>query len=257
LNDLELALRAASRAPYVPIPCPSESPGLEEAYAIQRNLSACSALPVAAWKLGLTGNGAREAFGADEPTVGRLCSSAISLNWDKVAFVGPKMYAEAELVFELGQDLPVQEEPYTRADLCSALSGVYAGIEIVRSRFATSNRSLPLLIADNSSAHGLVLGEKLSARWDDRFADLHVTLARNAESPVQGSTAHVLDNPLSALVWLANWLRKHENYALKREQLIASGTCTGVTEICAGDTIAARFDGTLAAGVSLRAPIQR
>ncbi|WP_309751782.1 fumarylacetoacetate hydrolase family protein [Novosphingobium sp.] len=252
--DLEQILLAATCAPEMRAPCPRQDPGVDEAYAIQRRISARSSLPVMVWKLGLTGQGAREAFGASEPTVGRLPASAIYSDRSEINFVGTEMFAEAELVFELGRDLPMQVELYTRADLGDALKGIYAGIEIVRTRFETSDLTLPLLIADNSMAHGLVLGRKLAAEWEDRFANLPVSLSRNADVLAEGSTAQVMGNPLDALVCLANWLREHENYTLKREQLIASGTCTGVTEIFAGDTISVIFDGAQAARVTLCAP---
>ena len=163
------------------------------------------------------------------------------------------MFAEAELIFEMGEDLPIKAEPYTRSDLCAALKGIYAGIEIVRSRFETTELALPLLVADNSMGHGLVLGRKLSLQWEDRFGEMPVSLTRNDEAPTEGSTARVQGNPLDAAVWLANWLRENEKETLKREQLIASGTCTGATEMFAEDTISIDVDGEQAALVRLGA----
>jgi 2-keto-4-pentenoate hydratase len=250
--ELERQLLKAAAAPYEGAPLPRPGPTLAQAYAIQRKIAACGNLPVMVWKLGLTGREARDAFGADEPTIGRLVASAIYCDRSDVDFVGAEMFAEAELIFEMGDDLPMQDRPYTRDDLCGALKGVYAGIEIVRTRFETSELPLALLIADNSMAHGLLLGRKLAGGWDDRFADLPVSLTRNDEAPVNGSTARVMGNPLDALVWLANWLRENEGSSLRREQLIAAGTCTGVTEIQAGDTIRVTIDGIESARVTLR-----
>lgn len=252
-DDLETALLGAARAGGPPAALPEAEPTLADAYGIQRRIFARAGMPIMAWKLGLTGAGVREAFGASEPTVGRLPASAIYSNGSEIAFSGTKMFAEAELIFEMGRDLPVQDAPYTRDDVSSALKGVYAGIEIVRTRFVTSELTLPLLIADNSMAHGLVLGRKLAAQWDDRFADMPATLTRGTDEVVEGGTARVMGNPLDALVWQANWLRANEGCSLQREQLIASGTCTGATEIFAGDTIRVGFDGLEAACVDLRA----
>jgi len=248
---LEQALRAAGSSPGSAAKLPPDVPTVEEAYAVQRNIYNSSNLPVTVWKLGLTGAEVRKAFGTEEPTVGRLAASGIFNNRSEIQFLGPKMFAEAELIFEMGEDLPMQAEPYTRSDLCATLKGIYAGIEIVRSRFETTKLSLPLLIADNSMGHGLVLGRKLALQWEDRFADIPVSLTRNDEAPTIGSTARVMGNPLDAAVWLANWLRDNENDTLKREQLIASGTCTGATEMFAGDTISIDVDGEQAALVRL------
>ncbi|MWV28674.1 2-keto-4-pentenoate hydratase [Aurantiacibacter rhizosphaerae] len=251
-DELELALFRAAGSQFGPVPLPDVEPDLAGAYDIQRRVHNRRAMPVMAWKLGLTGEGAREAFGTQEPAIGRLPASAIYNNRTEVSFHEPEVYVEAELVFELGQDLEMQSTPYTRADICDALQAIYGGIEIVRTRFTTSVLSLPLLIADNCMAHGLLWGKKLASGWEDRFADMGVTLSRNGEAPVSGSSAAVMGNPLDAVVWLANWLRENEGYALQREQLIASGTCTGVTQAFAGDTFTASFDGEEAARVSFR-----
>lgn len=253
ITTLEEALRAAHGASRIPVPTSMQLPDLAAAYAVQRRLAERSGLPVMLWKLGVTSAGARAAFDTHEPVIGRLPASAIYSDGGTIHPLGREMYAEAELVFELGEDLPRQAEPYTRDDLCRAIKGIYGGIEIVRTRFESSELSLPQLVADNVMAHGLVWGRKLADSWDDRFADMPVDLLRNADSPVEGSTAAVLTDPLDALVWLANWLREHEGTTLKREQLIASGTCTGATEISDGDTIRIRFGGVDAARVTLDA----
>lgn len=251
--DLELALAGACAASAANVPLPRQDPSVDQAYALQRSVAAALGLPVRAWKLGLTGQGPREAFGADEPTLGRLCAPAIHADGSCLPFAGAEMFAEAEIFFVLGHDLPEQDEAYTRADLCAALEGVYAGIEIARTRFETSDLTLPQLIADNSMAHGLITGERLGDGWEDRFADMPVSLMQNNAAPVAGSTSRVFGTPLDALVWLANWLRAHEQHALKRGEIVASGTCTGATEVFAGDTISASFDGATMVRVTLGA----
>jgi len=234
-----------------PVSVPAVVPSLAQAYDIQRTLHCRCDLPVMVWKLGLTAEAPRAAFGSDSPVVGRLPSSAIYCDRGEVAFAGNAMFVEAELVFELGWDLPPERAPYDRGTVAGALKGIYAGIEIVRSRFAEMDLPLGLLVADNVVAHGLVLGRKLSTRWDDGFADMPVTLQRNGEPPVSGSTAWAMGNPLDALVWIANWLCENGEGGLRREQLVASGTCTGATEVFAGDRVSVDFAGAGGACVSL------
>lgn len=248
---LERALLDAAHGAGEPIPLPRGDVDMTDAYAVQRAVHANSRLPIMVWKLGLTGRGGREAMGVSEPIVGRLPASAIYCDRSEILFSGEEMFAEAELVFELADDLPDQARPYTRADVQRVLKGLYAGIEIVRPRFDSSDLPLGLLIADNVMAHGLVLGRRLATGWDDRFADLPVSLIRNGDAPVTGSTAQVMDNPLDAVVWLANWLREHEGQSLRREQLVASGTCTGATEILPGDRVRVNFEDAEGARITL------
>jgi 2-keto-4-pentenoate hydratase len=250
MDGLASRLRFADRMGKL-LPLPRHLPSLEEAYAIQREIQSYSRLPVMVWKLGLTAEEPRAALGAQTPAVGRLSASAIYSDRSTITFSGSEMFAEAELVFEMARDLPDTGAPYTRETVSVALKGIYAGIEIARSRFVHSDLPLSLLVADNVMGHGLLLGTRLSDRWEDQFAEMPVILSRNGESQTEGSTSRVMGNPLDALVWLANWLCEQGEGGLKREQLVASGTCTGVTEIFPGDTVSASFVGREDARVSL------
>jgi 2-keto-4-pentenoate hydratase len=249
---LEEQLRDSRRLGHA-VALPAAPPPLDRAYAVQRAVHAAARLPVMVWKLGLTAEPPRQALGATEPVVGRLPASGIFSDRSEIAFVGEEMFAEAELVFELGQDLPPDGAPYTPERVIPAIKGLYAGIEIVRTRFVHSDLPLELLVADNVMAHGLVLGTRLATAWDDRFADLPVALTRNGAERASGSTARVCGDPLAALVWLANWACRNGEGGLCREQLVASGSCTGVTEIHPGDSLVATFAGTDGAHVTLAA----
>lgn len=238
-KDLIHVLQRARESGNAPPP-PEVVPALDVAYDVQRSLHERSGLPVMVWKLGLTGDEVRRAFGAESPIVGRLPSSEIYADRSSMMFLGAEMYAEAELVFELGKDLPPKRTPYDRKAVAAALKGVYAGIEIARSRFSDSDLPLGLLVADNSMGHALVLGRKLSPGWLDEYSAMEVSLERNGAETVNGSAANVMGNPLDALTWAANWLCENEG-GLRREQLVASGACTGATRIYPGDKVVARF----------------
>ncbi|WP_202131549.1 2-keto-4-pentenoate hydratase [Aurantiacibacter rhizosphaerae] len=248
-SELEQALFEAGTGSQVELP--QRSLDADQAYAIQRGVAARGASPVKAWKLGLTSQGSRDAFGAAEPLVGRLPAAAISTQDKTIAFAPPEMYAEAEVVFEMGEDLAPKAGAYTREDLVPAIRAIHAGIEIVRSRFVTTDLPLPLLIADNVMGHALVLGQKLTDGWDDTFADMPVSLTRNGDEVAEGATSLVMGNPLDAVVWLANWLRDKEGETLRKGQLIASGTCTGATQIYNDDVIHIDFGGATMARVSV------
>lgn len=90
--------------------------------------------------------------------------------------------------------------------------------------------------------HGLVLGSRLATAWDESFADRPIALVRNADEVVAGATSRAHGHPLDALVWLANWACRDGESGLSREQLIATGSCTGVTEVFRGDTVEVTLD---------------
>jgi 2-keto-4-pentenoate hydratase len=239
-----------AHASGIPIEAPACVPTVAEAYAIQRRVFARSNLPVMVWKLALTAEAPRLALGSAEPTVGRLAASAIYVNRSQVRPFGAEIYAEAELIFEFGEDLPPRGAPYEPAEVAAAIKGIYAGIELATTRFTSSDLALGHLIADNCLGHGLVLGDRLKDRWVDDFADMAVEIDRGGDTAGTGSTAKVMGSPLTAVTWLANWLAAEED-GLKREQLVASGNCTGITEVFPGDIITARFPGWGQAQVTL------
>jgi len=234
------------------LPAPDGASSIAEAYAVQRACFARRNMPVMVWKLGLTADAPRRSLRSDDPVVGRLAASDIYVDRSETRTFGDEMFAEAELIFELGGDLPPSGAPYSPTAVAAAVKGMYAGIELAATRFTSSDLSLDYLISDNCLGHALVLGDRLAPRWLDDFANMDVELERSGHPAVTGSTANVMGNPLSAATWLANWLAMHED-GLKREQLIASGTCTGITQIFPGDVITARFPGRGQARVSLTA----
>lgn len=253
IDSLEQVLAQAHQVRGGTTELPVDEPSLDDAYTVQRRLHGRTNLPVMLWKLALTTPGAREAHGAAEPVAGRLPASAIYTDRSHVDFVGTEMFAEAELVLELGTDLPPTGAPYDRASVAGAIKGVYAGIEICRTRFATSGLPLGFLVADNAMAHGLVLGARLSTGWDEAFADHPITLGRNATDSVEGRTSRAHGHPLDALAWLANWACRTGEGGLLREQLIATGSCTGVTEVFNGDTLDVTLDDRIVARATLSA----
>lgn len=247
LENLLLDARGRSTT----LPLPEISLDLAEAYEVQRALMRVTNLPVMVWKLGLTSPPAQEAFGAIEPAVGRLAASAILNTGTESRQIWPETFAEAEIVFELGADLPPSGAPYTRETVLPAIKAIYAGIELAAPRYDTSDLPLGLFVADNAMGHALVLGKRLAHVWEDRFADMAVDILVDSEVQEHGSTTRVMGNPLDALVWLANWLCDQGEGGLRREQLVTSGSCTGATPVKAGQTVTATFGGIDAVRVNL------
>ncbi|MBU6442527.1 MAG: hypothetical protein KGR48_01335 [Alphaproteobacteria bacterium] len=227
---------------------------LREAHDIQCAAFALRHAPVAAYKIGLTNVDAQQAIGAGEPVAGRLAADDLIRSPARIRAPHHLRIVEAEIVFEIGKDLPGSSTPYARSDILSAISSVYAGIEICNSRFGPEDVSLLHLVADNSNADRLVLGDRLSGLRPVDLADLPVTLACEGRPVVSGSSARVLGDPVASVAWLANWLATCGE-ALKRGQFVASGSCTGVTEVDVGQTVVARF-GEFGAAQAVFVPIE-
>jgi 2-keto-4-pentenoate hydratase len=215
---------------------------LNEAYEIQLAVAVLGPMPHAGFKLGLTNENAQRAAGTSAPIVGRLGSLDIRRSHAKIQL--PEQHlriVEAEVIFEVGTDLPAEYAPFSEQQVRASLSRAFAGLEVCNTRFDESVEfSLPCLVADNSNADLIVVGDALTEEDSGSLSNLAVTLQRRGKPDVKGSTQSVLGNPVRAVTWLANWLASRGE-SLKRGQLISSGSCTGMNEVAADDSVVATF----------------
>jgi 2-keto-4-pentenoate hydratase len=236
----QLLLRARrTNVPLEGLPMESRPTDIAAGYAIQRTAARLRGLDIAGFKVGLTNFRAQRAAGTTEPIVGRLAAPDIRRS-PALLHVAERRVVEAEVIFEVAHDLPTRQSPFTSEQVAKALGAAYAGIEVCASRFTSDDLSIAHVIADNSNAEFLVVGEALPSSFIARPNDLPVTLSRRGQDPVQGTTANVLGQPLLSVTWLANWLAQ-QGEGLERGQLIASGSCTGMVEAATDDLVVARF----------------
>lgn len=231
-------------APIQVLPADLVPRNLEDAYDIQIATVRLRGMGTAGFKVGLTNVEAQRSVGAAAPIAGRLVTADILRSPARIALPDDHLrIVEAEIVFEMGCTVSAADAPLSEADLSHCLRAAYAGIEICNSRLGGSDDApLAAIVADNSNADLLVVGDRLMDWSFDALSDLPVTLMRRGQRPIDGSTRRVLDNPLKAVTWLANWLCARGE-GLKEGDLIASGSCTGMTEVARYDVISATFGG--------------
>ncbi len=247
---LAWARKSATRLPPLP---PDLTPrDLNEAYEIQSAAALLRPMPHAGFKLGLTNEEAQRAADTFAPIVGRLGLPDIHRGPAKIALPENHLrIVEAEVIFEIGRDLPAGYAPFSEQRVRASLSRAFAGIELCNTRFDTSvEPSLACVVADNGNADLIVVGDALTEGDLDSLGNLSVTLRRRGKPDIHGSTQKVLGNPLRALTWLANWLARRGE-SLKRGQLISSGSCTGMTEVAADEVVVASFGSGAQARVEL------
>ena len=220
---------------------------LAEAYEIQAAVAMMRGMPNAGFKLGLTNEEAQRAADTFAPIVGRLDSVDIRRNHSTIELPQTHLrIVEAEVVFEIGSDLPAAHAPYSQQRVMTHVSRAFAGIELCATRFDESvDPPLLCVVADHSNADLVVVGDALTEQDVGALAvhsvtNLSVTLQRRGKPDINGSTRNVLGNPLRALTWLANWLARRGE-GLKRGQLISSGSCTGMTQVAPDDVVIATF----------------
>ena len=236
----QLLLRARRTGiPLEGLPMKFRPADIAAGYAIQRMAARLQGVDIAGFKVGLTNLRAQRAAGITEPIVGRLTGADVRRSPARL-YVAERRIVEAEVIFEVAHDLPARQAPFTSEQVAQALGAAYAGIEVCASRFTSDDLSIAHVIADNSNAEFLVVGETFPLSVIPQLIDLPVSLSMRGQDEVQGSTANVLGQPLLSVTWLANWLAQ-EGEGLERGQLIASGSCTGMVEAATDDLVVARF----------------
>ena len=148
---------------------------------------------------------------------------------------------EPEFAFRISKDVPSQGAPYSAESINDFVAGVIPAIELVGHRFSDwSVFDAPTLVADNAVHQAWIRGREV-VQW--RHLDLSehaVHLYVNGDLALTGSGANVLENPLSALAWLAGELPRWGR-SLQAGHVVTTGTCTDVYTARVGDRIRADF----------------
>ncbi|WP_227984679.1 2-keto-4-pentenoate hydratase [Nocardia spumae] len=245
-NELaaELAVAERDRVPIDPLVPRYPAIDVVDAYEVQlvnirRRLA--DGAKVVGHKVGLSSKAMQEMMGVDEPDYGHLLAdmqvfSDVPVDTSKYLF--PRV--EVEVGFVLGADLPGEE--CTEADVLAATVAYAPAIELIDTRIKNWNITLCDTIADNASSAGWVLGSERVApdRLDIKAID--ATLTRNGEVVAEGRSDAVLDDPTTAVAWLA---RKVASFGvrLKAGDIVLPGSCTRAIDARPGDDFHAEFAG--------------
>jgi 2-oxo-3-hexenedioate decarboxylase/2-keto-4-pentenoate hydratase len=245
------ALLATARRDHRPIAGLPESclpRDIDQAYAAQRGfverILQDEGGQAVGYKIGCTNPLVQGLLDVDEPFYGRILSSSVLPSGTALRREHVNLCCiEAELAFELAEDLPVAAAPYDPDGVASAVAQLMGAIEIVDSRFEDWTRvGAASLIADNASAGHWIKGAAV-AQWRHLELDqLSVELIANEQVVRTGSGVDVMEHPLNALAWLANVLC-FSGDMLKAGDVVSTGTMIDVYFAAPGDRLQARFEG--------------
>lgn len=226
---------------------------MADAYAIQSALvrrKLASGRRVIGWKIGLTSRAMQDALKIDIPDSGVLFDDMLFDDGAVIAkdrFIQPRI--EAEIAFIIGCDL-ARAGPagagLARADVIAATAAVAPSFEILDTRIlrvdpeTKASRTIVDTIADNAANAGLVLG---SARHAVSAFDLRwvgAIVHRNTIVEETGLGAGVLNDPVAAVVWLAERLAGQGDQ-IRAGDIVLSGSFIRPVEARPGDRFEADF----------------
>jgi 2-keto-4-pentenoate hydratase len=232
-----LAAARRTRLPIGDLPSDAQPEDDADAYAIQDSVVALLGMPIAGWKVGAPNP---TAIPNAAPLLQPLIApSPAQLDPKSVPVLG----IEAELAFRFKKDLPARSIPYARDEVAAAIGSLHPAIEVVDSRFTNRNVvSAAARLADFQSNGHFVFGPALTD-WkgvDPTRQAITLEIGAKQAADVVGGNAAV--DLFRLLMWLIDHAGKRGR-GIKANDIVTTGSYTGVTFAKPGDTVTARFAG--------------
>jgi len=215
---------------------------MDDAYLIQKAFAEEWELPVAGWKIGCTARDQQRMLGVKEPFFGRVFAPFLKQSPAELSGTAFHMLGlESEFAFRLKAAIRPRPNPYTRAEVEKKVGALHPAIELVDSRLDDwLNRGPASIVADNGVNGALVIGDPVREWRKHDLAKLRVKLAIDGQVVGRGTGKRVLGHPLEALTWFAN-AASAAGLVLERDQIVSTGTVTGLNFAAPGATGVADF----------------
>ena len=190
----------------------SQLPGLsiEDAYHIQDALIArrlAHGDSLAGAKLGLTSKAKQQQMGVAEPAYGWVPASSV-LQARADVRIGELIHprVEPEFVFVMANDL--EGPACTADDVLDATERVVGGIEVIDSRYEAFKFTLADVIADNTSAARVAIGDAGVAPREVDLRDVECTFTVDGEVTGRATGAALLGSPAECVALLVRHLAR-------------------------------------------------
>lgn len=222
---------------------------LADAYAVQRALTERRQVRgerVIGAKMGFTSRAKMLQMGVEAMIWGRLTDAMLVDDGGEVdlaAYIHPRV--EPELAFLIGKRLSGR---VSMLEAQAAVEAVAPAMEIIDSRYQAFRFSLPDVVADNTSAAGLVVGAWRRAGVD--FSNLGMVMSIDGRVVQVGSSAAILGHPLRALVAAAA-LAGASGEALEPGDILLAGAATAAEQLAPGQHIMVEAGGLGQAGFTV------
>lgn len=234
-------------------PITADWPGLDlgTAYDVQAELIArkvAAGQHIVGVKLGLTSRAKQLRMGVDSPLTAWLTdamSLPIGVPLDTSELIHPRV--EPEIVFVLGREL--SGPGITAAQAMESVDAVYAGLEVIDSRYTDFKFTLPDVVADNASSARFVIGGRVQRPADLDLALEACVLQVDGAVVDTATGAAVQGHPAEALALAANALGRR-GVVLRAGWTVLTGGLTDAVFIRPGQQVSAEFThlGTVALG---------
>jgi 2-keto-4-pentenoate hydratase len=235
IEAADLLLNARRTAtPIDDLPTELQPTTLDEAYEVQ-NLIAEAYGPIGGWKVGATTPEATPVF-APMPLMW-IAESGSVLSGIIRRYRG----LEAEIAFQMGEDLPPRETPYTLAEVGAAIASCHPAIEVIESGLTDPLAAAKMSLFADLQIHGGFIYGPACPEWQAiDFTTESVSLAVDGIVRIERTGSNTSGNLMRLLPWLANEGASRTG-GLKRGDWITTGSWTGLIQATAGSGVDASF----------------
>ena len=216
-DNMAAAIRAGEPLPKMPAGL-----GLDEAYAIQKEVvAALAGGALAGLKAGMTAAAGQQQFGLTHPLIGSLYESGRLASGAKF-----ESAPGVSLECEIGIVIDAHGAPKTAGPV----------IEVPRMAFADAeDRTGANLTACNIAADRYIVGAQQPLR--DSYGDVQITLTRDGETVCSAPASDALGGPQAALAWMLDEARKR-GLSVADDMLLITGACGGIHPAAPGQYVA-------------------
>lgn len=151
--------------------------------------------------------------------------------WPKGTPEGDCARIEPELAFFFGKDLPPRAEPYTPADVDTAIVRTHMALELINSRYTDpASCEFPEMLADGLVNQGLFIGPQVDCDRARGASSFTVTMTCANGEVIERQGQHPNTHPRAPLYWLAEFLRSRGE-GIVAGQAVITGSYAGVIEV--------------------------
>ncbi len=183
-----------------------------------------------------------------EPVVGRLLEQYVQPPGKTVRLPYGTLGCGAQFIFLMGA--PVRE-PLDLTSVAASILSCRMGFQVLGRRTAPG---VPLNDWSATADFGLdaacVIGAEIDGWEETRLDQIEVSLRIDGSEVAKGGGAQVLGDPVSAVLHLARSLRTRDIH-LQAGDMIATGSCTGLSQVVPGQRVQAVFGGRCDLEVSI------
>lgn len=212
---------------------------VERAYELQAEvIRLLDREPVAA-KLGLTSVAKQQQMNVDEPAYGWLLEGS-RIEVGRALHCGQLIQprVEPEIAFLTARELG--GPAVTSTEVLAATEAVMPAIDVLDSRYAGYEFTLPAVIADNTSSARFALGSPVSPVGLD-LRLLGCVFEVNGQLAATAAGAAVLDHPAAAMAWFVRSLHERGR-TLPAGSIVLSGALTAAVAVSPGDVVHVTVD---------------